>query len=91
MVDIFNERENMSTLRGSFDRQLEKIKNETLLLGSMVEQATLHAVTALIERDITAAKHTYEFDLQINEKRFTIENAILIAMATQQPMAHDLR
>ncbi|MEM5775628.1 MAG: phosphate signaling complex protein PhoU, partial [Anaerolineaceae bacterium] len=34
---------------------------------------------------------TQENDLQINEKRFAIENAILITMATQQPMAHDLR
>lgn len=81
----------MVALRGSFDRQLEKIKNETLLLGSMVEQTTLHAVSALMARDIQSAKLTYEYDLQINEKRFTIENAILIAMATQQPMAHDLR
>lgn len=81
----------MAALRGNFDRQLDKIKNETLLLGSMVEQATLHAVASLIDRDIKAAKTTYEYDLQINEKRYSIENAIIVAMATQQPMAHDLR
>ena len=36
-------------------------------------------------------KHLVEEDQMINDKRFAIENAILIQMATQQPLAHDLR
>ncbi len=81
----------MPPLREGFDRQIEKIKNETLLLGSMVEQAVIHAITSLLKRDISGAKNTYQHDLLINEKRFAIENAILITLATQQPMARDLR
>ena len=81
----------MPVLRETFDRQLLKIKNETLLLGSMVEQAMLHAVDSLIKRDRKAAGETYQQDLLINEKRFSIENAILITIATQQPLARDLR
>lgn len=81
----------MVSLRETFNRQLEKIRNETLLLGSMVEQAMVVAVTTLIAHDIRGAQITQENDLQINEKRFSIENAILITIATQQPMAHDLR
>jgi phosphate transport system protein len=81
----------MVSLRETFNRQLEKIRNETLLLGSMVEQAMLEAVTTLLAHDTRGAMTTFEHDLQINEKRFSIENAILITMATQQPMAHDLR
>lgn len=81
----------MVSLRETFNKQLEKIRNETLLLGSMVEQAMIYAVDTLIARDIRGAQITLENDLQINEKRFSIENAILITMATQQPMAHDLR
>jgi phosphate transport system protein len=77
--------------RETYDKKLLQIKDEILLLGSMVEQATLDSVTVFKNRDITAAKTLIEDDQSINDKRFAIENAILILMATQQPLAHDLR
>jgi len=57
----------------------------------MVEQAMVDAVDALKRRDQEAARRVYHNDHLINEKRFAIENATLITIATQQPMAHDLR
>ncbi len=63
----------------------------SLLLGSMVEEATLQSVNALVQRNLLAARQVYDGDALVNEKRFAIENAILVLMATQQPMAHDLR
>ncbi|MCX8025535.1 MAG: hypothetical protein N3A60_10065, partial [Thermanaerothrix sp.] len=78
-------------LRSTLTRQIGQIQDEVLVLGSMVEHAALGAVDALTRRDVKAAKAIFEEDQQINEKRFAIENAILILMATQQPMAHDLR
>jgi phosphate transport system protein len=77
--------------REVYNRQLRQIQDEVLLLGSMVEQAMLNAVDALKRRDIQAAKKIYHEDSAINEKRFAIENAVLILIATQAPMAHDLR
>jgi phosphate transport system protein len=77
--------------RETYDKKLLQIKDEILLLGSMVEQASLDSVTAFKNRDIAAAKIVVEDDQNINDKRFAIENAILILMATQQPLAHDLR
>lgn len=77
--------------RDTLNRQMLNIKDEVLLLGSMVEQAMLKAVEALKERDQVEARLIYNNDRFINEKRFAIENAIIIVMATQQPMAHDLR
>ena len=77
--------------RETLDRQLHHIQDEILLLGSMVEQAMLAAVATLKNRDRAAAHKIYHADQEINEKRFAIENAILILMATQQPMARDLR
>lgn len=77
--------------RQSLDRHIHQIEEEVLLLGSMVEQAMLKAVESLKNRDIAAARKIHNDDRQINEKRFAIENAILILIATQQPMAHDLR
>jgi phosphate transport system protein len=77
--------------RITLDRQIGNIKDEILLLGSLIEQAVLIAVKTLRTADIQTAHKIYEDDSIINEKRFAIENAILIIMATQHPMARDLR
>jgi phosphate transport system protein len=77
--------------RETLDRRIQHLQNEILLLGSMVEEAVLNAVDALKRRDVDSAASLYDDDILINEKRFAIENAILILMATQQPIAHDLR
>lgn len=77
--------------RETLDRHIHRLQDELLLLGSMVEQAVMSAMDALKRRDIAFARRVYRDDININEKRFAIENAIIITMATQQPMAHDLR
>ena len=77
--------------RNSMDHQLHQLEDEVLLLGSMVEQAVLKSVDALRLRDISVAHKIIIDDHLINEKRFAIENNILIIIATQQPMAKDLR
>ncbi|HEY9075587.1 MAG TPA: phosphate signaling complex protein PhoU [Anaerolineaceae bacterium] len=77
--------------RETLNRQIHHIQEEVLLLGSMVEHAMLNAVDALRRRDIATSRRIFDQDGLINEKRYAIENAILILIATQQPMAHDLR
>ena len=77
--------------RTTLNRQMVHIQDELLILGSMVEQAMISAVDTLKARDTAAAKQIFQQDQIINEKRFAIENAILTLMATQQPMARDLR
>jgi len=77
--------------RDALNRQMSHIQDELLILGSMVEQAMISAVDTLKARNTAAARELFEQDQAINDKRFAIENAILILMATQQPMARDLR
>ena len=77
--------------RELFEKKIKQIQDEILLLGSMVEQATLDSVTLFKDHDVEKAKSLIEDDQIINDKRFAIENAILILLATQQPLAHDLR
>ncbi len=77
--------------RETLDRQVHHLQDEVLLLGSMVEQAVIAAVDALTRRDIPTARKVFHNDQLVNEKRYAIENAILILIATQQPMARDLR
>ena len=78
-------------IRKTFENELQQVKDDVLVLGSMVEQAILDTVEALKKRDIKAAEKILEADREINKKRFDIENQLMILIATQQPMAHDLR
>ena len=77
--------------RQTFDRQIHHLQDEVLLLGSMVEQALLQSADMLKRRDIPASQRLIQDDHLINEKRYAIENNVLLLMATQQPIAHDLR
>ncbi len=77
--------------RDTLDRQINNIKDEILILGNMVEETTLKAVNTLKTRDTFAASEVLEYDSVINEKRHAIENAVIILIATQQPIARDLR
>ncbi|HSN95092.1 MAG TPA: phosphate signaling complex protein PhoU [Anaerolineaceae bacterium] len=77
--------------RLTLDRETRLVQDEMLILGSMVEQAILNAVDAFRRRDVEAAHEVVVNDGRINDKRFAIENRILILMATQSPLAHDLR
>lgn len=77
--------------RQTLDREIHHLQDEVLLLGSMVEQAMLNAIDTLKRRDKEEARRVYNNDDLINEKRFAIENRVLILFATQQPIAHDLR
>ena len=78
-------------IRKTFEHELQEVKDDILVLGSMVEQAILSSVDALKKRDIEAANNILKADREINKKRFEIENKLMILIATQQPMAHDLR
>ncbi len=71
--------------------QIHQVQDEILLMGSLVEQATMRSVEALKNRDQKMASEVYQSDRAINEKRYAIENSVLILIATQQPLAHDLR
>ena len=78
-------------LRQSFDRELHRLQDEMLVLGSMVEKAIIRSVEALKNRDLEAARQIVADDLKINRKRFDIEEECIQLVATQQPMAGDLR
>jgi phosphate transport system protein len=77
--------------RTVFHRELERLQGEVLVLGSMVEKAISRSVDALRSRDVGTARALQAQDVLINRKRFEIEEAALLQIATQQPMASDLR
>jgi phosphate transport system protein len=81
----------MSRLRETFEQELQRIQDEVLVLGSMVEKAIVESVEALKKRDLEVARRLIAQDRLLNEKRFAIEDEALILIATQQPIAGDLR
>ncbi len=78
-------------IRTVFHKKLKEVRNEVLAMASMVEKAIDRAVLALKQRDLKLAKQVIEDDMTINHKRFEIEEACVDLIATQQPMASDLR
>ncbi len=73
------------------DRDIARLNEDLLALGSIVEQATLEAVESLKQRDFETSRRIVRDDREINRRRFAIEEAVLAVIATQQPVAHDLR
>lgn len=77
--------------RTVFDNELQQLQDELLVLGIMVERAILKAVEALKQRNLEEARRIIDGDKELNKKRFAIESASIILIATKQPMAGDLR
>ena len=77
--------------RETFEKELQKLQEQVLVLGSMVEKAIVDSVEGLKQRDMQASQQLIAYDKVLNRKRFDIENEALILIATQQPMASDLR
>jgi phosphate transport system protein len=61
------------------------------LEACIVERTLFQSVDALKKHDFEQSKIILEYDKRINEKRFSLEGAVIATMATQQPAAHDLR
>ena len=77
--------------REAYHKSLKELQDELLEMGDMVAKAISGSVEALKKRDIETSKKIVEDDLLINKKRFEIEERCLLLIATQQPMAIDLR
>jgi phosphate transport system protein len=77
--------------RQAYQLELQNLQDQVLLLGSMVDKAIGKAMDSLRERDFVLARVVIEEDGPINRKRFQIEDQAIHLIATQQPMASDLR
>lgn len=77
--------------RKVFSQELHEMKDSVLLLGSIVETAALESVQALKDNDLEHSQRVLKNDLVIDRRRYEIETDIMILIATQQPIARDLR
>lgn len=77
--------------RARYDRQLQALRDDLLDLGSIAEKAVARSVDALRQRDAEAARQVIHEDRIIDDRAYQLEESALLLLATQQPMATDLR
>jgi phosphate transport system protein len=77
--------------REHYVQQLEALHTEIRALGQMVIVSITRAIDALRRQDAEAARRIRADDKRIDESQAALEEHALTVMATQQPMAGDLR
>ena len=77
--------------RELFRQELAEIQKEILVMGSMAEKATHDALESLRTGDLEWAQRIIKEDSIIDQKRYEIEEKTIFVVASQQPMATDLR
>ncbi len=81
----------MHELRHMLDVKKQQIEVTLDGLFDDVRSAIDGAVACLVQRDPDYCRSLIENDVRLNEKRRLIEQDCLVAIASQQPVAHDLR
>lgn len=77
--------------REAYHKALKDLEGELQQMASMVGTAVRESMEALKGRDLETSKRIVRNDIQVNRKRFEIEEKCIRIIATQQPMAVDLR
>ena len=77
--------------REHYSQQLADLRGSVVAMASMTNKAIDNAVTALVRRDVRLAEQVIVGDRAINEHRWRTEEQALLMIATQAPMARDLR
>ncbi len=77
--------------RTHFDRELQGLQDRLLALGSEVAQNIVTAGDLLLQRNNITARQVIRADERVNQEQMSIEKDSLILLATQQPLASDLR
>jgi phosphate transport system protein len=78
-------------IRGSFHKRLRDIQDDVRTMGDRAHKALLASIDALKSRDVDMAHQVIADDQHINQRRFEIEEQCIQLIATQQPLASDLR
>lgn len=77
--------------RSEFQKSLEGLQKDILKMGSLVEENIARSVLSLAKQDIALAEKVFEVEMNIDKMEIEIEETCLKLIATQQPMAKDLR
>ena len=78
-------------VRQAFEEQIRELLDDLLAMGQMVSDSIDRSVQALALQDEDLARQVIAYDDEINATQNSIDEKCLVLIATQQPMASDLR
>lgn len=78
-------------MRSLLDREMGELRDIIVELASRVDSAIDLAMQSLAERNLDKAQQVISGDAEINRLRYAVETKSMTLLATQQPMAGDLR
>lgn len=78
-------------MRSKFDQELERLNEELIEMGNLIESRIEAAVSALVNQDVELATRVANGDKEVNDKEREIEDLCLKLILQQQPVAKDLR
>ncbi len=79
------------TIRVEYAHQLQELRGDVVTMASMVDKAIARAMDALVRQDVAMARQVVADDRAINTHRWATEDRAVMILATQGPMAGDLR
>lgn len=77
--------------RAAYEHQIQGLRDDVVAMASMVDKAIARSIDALESQDVSLARVVRKEDKIINEARWAGEERALTLIATQGPMAGDLR
>ncbi|MFQ5858521.1 MAG: phosphate signaling complex protein PhoU [Anaerolineae bacterium] len=78
-------------IRVAFQERLDEVLGNLLAMGDLVDNAIMRAVQSLAEQDADLAQQVIAGDRRVNQSMYDLEEKTLVLIATQQPLAGDLR
>ena len=78
-------------VRSEYDQQLSELQHELIRMASLVEEVLAGAMRALVARDVVGAQRIIDSDDEVDDLQMAIEDQCITLIATQQPLARDLR
>jgi phosphate transport system protein len=88
---LATESRNQTKARHEYTQELENLRGAVVAMSSMVDKAISRSIEALIRQDVRAAEGVIVADRAVNRQRWATEEDALRIIATQAPMARDLR
>lgn len=79
------------SIRVEYERELARLREGIVTMSSMVDKAVARSMDAFKNQDLELARAVVEADVKINAIRWNLEDEALTIIATQGPMAGDLR
>ena len=77
--------------RERYSHQIQELRDDVVAMSSMVDKAIARSIEALKRQDVQQAREVIRADAAINNHRWKTEEQALLILATQAPMAGDLR